>query len=205
MNHALGLHASFLNEKDPFQLFHTWMKEAEQSEPNDPNALSLATVDSQGQPDVRMVLLKEVTNHGFIFYTNLSSKKGTDLKNNPKAAMCFHWKSLLKQVRIQGSVQLVDKITADQYFATRPYESRIGAWASSQSKVMQHRDEFEKKVEDFKKKYPNPNDVPRPTFWSGWHLNPSKIEFWMDMKNRLHQRLCYYKVESSWHKEVLYP
>ena len=119
--------------------------------------------------------------------------------------MCFHWKSLQRQVRIQGSVTLVDNKTADEYYASRAYESRIGAWASSQSEVMQTRDEFENKVEEFKKKYPDSNSVPRPSYWSGWLLNPYKIEFWMDVKNRLHQRLCYSKIGKAWHQEILYP
>ena len=205
MNEKLGLDPAFLNEENPYNLFKIWMKEAEKSEINDPNALSVATVDSAGQPDNRMVLLKGLTEEGFVFYTNLESKKGKDLKANPKASMCFHWKSLQRQVRIQGSVALVDNQTADEYYNSRAYESRIGAWASTQSEVMQSRDEFEKKVEEFKKKYPDPNNVPRPSYWSGWLLSPYKIEFWMDVKNRLHQRLCYSKIGNAWHQEILYP
>jgi pyridoxamine 5'-phosphate oxidase len=205
MNEKLGLDPAFLNEENPYNLFKIWMKDAEKSEINDPNALSVATVDSVGQPDNRMVLLKGLTEEGFVFYTNLESKKGKDLKANPKASMCFHWKSLQRQIRIQGSVTLVDNKTADQYYASRAYESRIGAWASTQSEVMQTRDEFEKKVEEFKKKYPDSNNVPRPAYWSGWLLSPYKIEFWMDVKNRLHQRLCYSKIGNAWHQEILYP
>lgn len=205
MNEKLGLDPAFLNEENPYNLFKIWMKEAEKSEINDPNALSVATVDSAGQPDNRMVLLKGLTEEGFVFYTNLESKKGKDLKANPKASMCFHWKSLQRQIRIQGSVALVDNQTADEYYNSRAYESRIGAWASTQSEVMQTRDEFEKKVEEFKKKYPDPNNVPRPSYWSGWLLGPYKIEFWMDVKNRLHQRLCYSKIGNAWHQEILYP
>ena len=205
MNEKLGLDPAFLNEENPYSLFKIWMKDAEKSEINDPNALSVATVDSAGQPDNRMVLLKGLTENGFIFYTNLESKKGKDLKANPKASMCFHWKSLQRQVRIQGSVTLVDNQTADEYYTSRAYESRIGAWASTQSEVMQTRDEFEKKVEEFKKKYPDPNNVPRPSYWSGWLLSPYKIEFWRDVKNRLHQRLCYSKIGNTWNQEILYP
>ena len=145
MNDKLGLDKAFLDKENPYDLFNIWMAEAEKSEINDPNALSVATVDASGQPDNRMVLLKGLTSEGFVFYTNLEGKKGRDLKANPKASMCFHWKSLRRQVRVQGSVALVDNKTADEYYATRPYESRIGAWASSQSEVMQTRDEFEKK------------------------------------------------------------
>ena len=205
MNEKLGLDTAFLDEKNPFDLFKIWMKEAEKNEPNDPNAFNVATVDSTGQPDNRVVLLKGLTDKSFIFYTNLESKKGRDLRHNPKASMCFHWKSLLRQVRIQGSVELVDSKTADDYYNSRAYESRIGAWASSQSDVMKHRDEFEKKIEEFKKKYPDENKVPRPSYWSGWALTPYKIEFWKDVKNRLHQRLCYSRIGDSWSKEILYP
>ena len=205
MNEKLGLDTAFLDEKNPFDLFKIWMKEAEKNEPNDPNAFNVATVDSTGQPDNRVVLLKGLTDKSFIFYTNLESKKGRDLRHNPKASMCFHWKSLLRQVRIQGSVELVDSKTADDYYNSRAYESRIGAWASSQSEVMKHRDEFEEKIKEFKKKYPDENKVPRPSYWSGWALTPYKIEFWKDVKNRLHQRLCYSRIGDSWSKEILYP
>ena len=205
MNDKLGLDPAFLDKKNPFELFKLWMQEAEKFEPNDPNAVNVATVDSSGQPDNRMVLLKGLTENSFIFYTNLESKKSRDLRNNPKVSMCFHWKSLLRQVRVQGSAQLVDSKTADEYYNSRPYESRIGAWASSQSEVMKHRDEFEKKINEFKKKYPDQNNVPRPTYWSGWALTPYKIEFWKDVKNRLHQRLCYSRIGQVWSKEILYP
>ena len=205
MNEKLGLDPAFLNEENPFDLFKVWMEEAKKSEPNDPNAVNVATVDSAGQPDNRIVLLKGLTDTSFIFYTNLESKKSKDLKGNPKASMCFHWKSLLRQIRIQGSVQLVDSKTADEYYNSRPYGSRIGAWASSQSEVMKHRDEFENKIKEFKEKYPDENNVPRPAHWSGWALTPYKIEFWKDVKNRLHQRLCYSRIGQAWSKEILYP
>ena len=205
MNENLGLDQAFLNEENPFNLFKAWMEEAKKSEPNDPNAVNVATVDSAGQPDNRVVLLKGLTDTSFIFYTNLESKKSKDLKGNPKASMCFHWKSLLRQIRIQGSVQLVDSKTADEYYNSRPYGSRIGAWASTQSEVMRHRDEFENKIKEFKEKYPDENKVPRPPHWSGWALTPYKIEFWKDVKNRLHQRLCYSRIGQAWSKEILYP
>ena len=152
-----------------------------------------------------MVLLKGFDNNGFVFYTNLNSQKGNELKDNPNATMCFHWKSLLRQIRIVGTLKLVDNKTADDYYNSRAYESRIGAWASSQSEVMKHRDEFEEKIKEFKKKYPDENKVPRPSYWSGWALTPYKIEFWKDVKNRLHQRLCYSRIGDSWSKELLYP
>jgi pyridoxamine 5'-phosphate oxidase len=205
MNEKLGLDPAFLNEENPFNLFKAWMKEAEKKEPNDPNAFNIATVDQSGQPDNRVVLLKGLTDKEFIFYTNLESKKGRDLRHNPKASMCFHWKSLLRQIRIQGSVELVDSQTADEYYNTRPYESRIGAWASSQSEVMKHRNEFEEKIKEFKEKYPDQKNVPRPSHWSGWKLTPYKIEFWKDVQNRLHQRLCYSLIGNKWSKEILYP
>ena len=205
MNEKLGLDPAFLNEENPFNLFKAWMKEAEKKEPNDPNAFNIATVDQSGQPDNRVVLLKGLTDKEFIFYTNLESKKGRDLRYNPKASMCFHWKSLLRQIRIQGSVELVDNQTADEYYNTRPYESRIGAWASSQSEVMKHRNEFEEKIKEFKEKYPDQKNVPRPSHWSGWKLTPYKIEFWKDVQNRLHQRLCYSLIGNKWSKEILYP
>ena len=202
MNEKLGLDPAFLNEENPFNLFKAWMKEAEKKEPNDPNAFNIATVDQSGQPDNRVVLLKGLTDKEFIFYTNLESKKGRDLRHNPKASMCFHWKSLLRQIRIQGSVELVDNQTADEYYNTRPYESRIGAWASSQSEVMKHRNEFEEQIKEFKEKYPDQKNVPRPSHWSGWKLTPYKIEFWKDVQNRLHQRLCYSLIGNKWSKEI---
>jgi len=205
MNQKLGLDPAFLNESNPFELFKVWMSEAEKSEPNDPNAFNVATVDQSGQPDNRIVLLKGLTDKEFIFYTNLEGKKSRDLRQNPKASMCFHWKSLLRQIRIQGSVELVDNKTADEYYNTRAYESRIGAWASSQSEVMKHRDEFENKIKAFKEKYPDQNNVPRPPHWSGWKLTPYKIEFWKDVENRLHQRLSYSRIGTKWSKEILYP
>ena len=172
MNDKLGLDPAFLDKKNPFELFKLWMQEAEKSEPNDPNAVNVATVDSSGQPDNRMVLLKGLTENSFIFYTNLESKKSRDLRNNPKVSMCFHWKSLLRQVRVQGSAQLVDSKTADEYYNSRPYESRIGAWASSQSEVMKHRDEFEEKINEFKKKISEQNKFPRTNYLLGGGLDP---------------------------------
>lgn len=205
MNQKLGLHECFLNEDDPYILFDAWMKEAEKSEPNDPNAFSVATSDSSGQPDVRMVLLKGISKTGFIFYTNLEGKKGKDLKANPKASMCFHWKSLLRQIRVKGSVKLVDDTVADKYYNSRSYGSRIGAWASKQSSTMTSRDEFEKRIKQFETKYPDQNNVPRPPYWSGWEISPVEIEFWLDVKDRLHQRLRYKFNGGSWSKEILYP
>ena len=155
--------------------------------------------------DVRMVLLKGISKTGFIFYTNLEGKKGKDLKANPKASMCFHWKSLLRQIRVKGSVKLVDDTVADKYYNSRSYGSRIGAWASKQSSTMTSRDEFEKRIKEFETKYPDQNSVPRPPYWSGWEISPVEIEFWLDVKDRLHQRLRYKLNGGSWSKEILYP
>ena len=201
----LGLDTCFMDEDDPFIVFKQWMSDAEKNEINDPNAVSLATVNESNQPDVRMVLLKEFNNNGFIFFSNLDSKKGNDLKKVPKAAMCFHWKSLLRQVRISGEISLISDEEADQYFNSRPYLSKIGAWSSNQSRPMDTRDDFLNKIEEFKKKFNDQNNVPRPNHWSGFLLSPRRIEFWKDVEGRLHQRLEYTKSSNSWKKQILYP
>ncbi|MDA9709734.1 pyridoxamine 5'-phosphate oxidase [Candidatus Pelagibacter sp.] len=201
----LGLDICFMNEDDPFKVFKQWMSEAEKNEINDPNAVALATVNEFNQPDVRMVLLKEFNNNGFIFFTNLDSKKGSDLKKIPKASMCFHWKSLLRQVRISGEISLISDKEADEYFNSRPYLSRIGAWSSNQSKPMETRDAFLNRIEKYKNKFTDQNNVPRPNHWSGFMLSPKRIEFWKDVEGRLHQRLEYLKELNSWKKNILYP
>ena len=201
----LGLDVCFMNEDDPFVVFKEWMSEAEKNEINDPNAVALATVNESNQPDVRMVLLKEYSKNGFIFFTNLNSKKGTDLKKIPKASMCFHWKSLLRQVRISGDISLISDDEADKYFYSRPYLSKIGAWSSSQSKPMETRDALLNKIDQYKNKFTDQNNVPRPVHWSGFLLSPNKIEFWKDVEGRLHQRLEYSKVSNSWERQILYP
>jgi len=190
---------------DPIELFKIWMSEAEKKEINDPNALSLATTNQKNEPSVRMVLLKGLSEKGFVFYTNLDSPKSIDLKKNPKAEMCFHWKSLLRQIRIFGSIVQVSEKEADTYFNTRPYESKIGAWASDQSKVMKKKEEFLKKIEEFKKKHKDKENVTRPKNWSGWCLSPISIEFWLGDKFRIHERLKYIKISNNWKKEILYP
>tara|TARA_B100000073_G_scaffold313285_1_gene287621 strand:+ start:9 stop:593 length:585 start_codon:yes stop_codon:yes gene_type:complete len=194
-----------MNEDDPFAVFKQWMSEAEKNEINDPNAVALATVNESNYPDVRMVLLKEFNNNGFVFFTNLNSKKGTDLNKIPKASMCFHWKSLLRQVRISGNISTISDSEADKYFNSRPYLSRIGAWSSNQSKPMETRDAFLNKIEEFKNKFKDQNNVPRPKHWSGFLLSPNRIEFWKDVEGRLHQRLEYLKDSNSWKKQILYP
>tara|TARA_B100000287_G_C20297415_1_gene648432 strand:- start:52 stop:675 length:624 start_codon:yes stop_codon:yes gene_type:complete len=202
---SLGLNTCFMDLDDPLELFKIWMSEAEKNEINDPNALSLATTNKNNEPSVRMVLLKELNQKGFVFYTNLNSPKSEDLKQNPRASMCFHWKSLQRQVRISGSINQIEDKEADIYFNSRPYESKIGAWASDQSKVMNTREEFLKKINEFKVKYKDKNNVPRPKYWSGWILNPSIIEFWLGDEFRIHERLKYKKISNNWKKEILYP
>ena len=194
-----------MNEDDPFVVFKRWMAEAEKNEINDPNAVALATVNESNQPDVRMVLLKEYNKNGFIFFTNLNSKKGTDLKKIPKASMCFHWKSLLRQVRISGDISLISDDEADKYFYSRPYLSKIGAWSSNQSKPMETRDALLNKIDEYKNKFTDQSNVPRPGHWSGFLLSPNKIEFWKDVEGRLHQRLEYSKFSNSWKRQILYP
>ena len=203
---SLGLNSCFLDLNDPIELFRVWMEEAKKTEPNDPNALALATSDKDNSPSVRMVLLKDFSKDGFTFYTNLNSQKGNELKSNPKAAMCFHWKSLLRQIRITGQIKKVSDKVADEYYNTRGYESRIGAWASKQSTILKNRDELLKSIEAFKQKYNDQSKVPRPDHWSGWNLIPSNIEFWLDGDNRIHERLKYSKDETgNWVKSLLSP
>ena len=203
---SLGLNNCFLDIDDPIQLFKIWMNEAKKSEPNDPNAVALATSDKNNFPSVRMVLLKDFNKDGFVFYTNLNSQKSNELKLNPKVAMCFHWKSLLRQIRISGSVSLVADDVADAYYNSRGYESRIGAWASRQSEELTSRDDLLNSIEEFKKKYNVHNKVPRPLHWSGWNLSPSSIEFWLDGDSRIHERLKYTKdSKKNWIKTLLSP
>ena len=202
---SLGLDSCFMDLNDPIELFKIWMNEAEKKEINDPNALSLATTNKNNEPSVRIVLLKEFNQKGFVFYTNLNSPKSLDIKKKPKAEMCFHWKSLQRQVRIFGDITKVNDKEADIYFNSRPKESKIGAWASDQSKVMEKREEFLKKIEEYKNKFKDTNNVPRPKNWSGWRLTPSSIEFWLGDKYRIHERLKYNKVSNIWKKEILYP
>jgi pyridoxamine 5'-phosphate oxidase len=202
----LGINSCFLNLDDPIKLFEIWMEKAKQTEPNDPNAVALATSSKNNVPSVRMVLLKGFNKDGFVFYTNLNSRKGNELKENPNASMCFHWKSLLRQVRINGTVSLVSDDVADEYYSSRAYESRIGAWASNQSQELKNRDELINSIKVYKNKYSDETKVPRPKYWSGWNLNPQNIEFWLDGENRIHERLLYIKSQSGlWNKSLLSP
>ena len=197
--------ADFTSREDPLALFAEWFREAEAAEPNDPNAMSLATVDGSGMPNVRMVLLKGYDHRGFAFYTNLESAKGVELLGTPKAAVCFHWKSLRRQVRIRGPVEAVSEADADLYFASRPRDSRIGAWASRQSRPLESRFALEKAVATFAAKH-IVGEVPRPPFWSGFRIVPLSIEFWRDRPFRLHDRLLFTRREAGdWDRVRLYP
>ena len=203
---SLRLNNCFLELNDPIDLFKVWIEEAKKTELNDPNALALATSDQNNVPSVRIVLLKGFDKKGFVFYTNLKSQKGSELENNPNAAMCFHWKSLLRQVRINGTVKKVSSEIANAYYNLRSYESRIGAWASKQSSVLKDREELLNSIDEYKKKYNDESQVPRPDYWSGWNLSPSSIEFWLDEKNRIHERLKYAKDENgNWNRCLLSP
>ena len=202
----LGLNKCFLDLDDPFELFEKWFEEAKKKEINDPNALALGTANKDSVPSVRMVLLKGFDKKGFVFYTNLNSQKGKEIKENPNASMCFHWKSLLRQVRIVGKLNQVEDKIADDYYNTRAYESRIGAWASKQSSILKSRDDLLNSLEDYKKKFKDKYNVPRPNYWSGWNLKPKNIEFWLDGENRIHERLKYSLDEKNvWVKSLLSP
>jgi len=203
---SLGLNKCFLDVDEPFELFEKWFDEAKKKEINDPNALALGTASKNGVPSVRMVLLKGFDKNGFVFYTNLNSQKGNEIKVNPNATMCFHWKSLLRQIRIVGTLSPVSKKTADEYYNSRAYESRIGAWASKQSSVLKDRDELLNAIKNFRNKYKDKNNVPRPSHWSGWNLKPSTIEFWLDGDNRIHERLKYsLDKNNNWTRTLLSP
>ena len=202
---ALGINNCFEDLDNPIDLFKKWYDEAKKTEINDPNAVALATSNKENVPSVRMVLLKDFSKKGFIFYTNLESKKSSDIKSNPNAAMCFHWKSLLRQIRIVGKISPVSKYEADEYYNSRAYGSRIGAWASKQSSILKNRDELMQSISFFQKKYPDGKNVPRPTNWSGWNLKPKKIEFWLDGENRIHERLEYHLNNDTWQKNLLSP
>lgn len=193
-------------DADPIAQFRLWLAEAERTEPNDPNAVALATCTAAGRPSARMVLLKGVEPRGFVFYTNLESRKGQELLANPFAALCFHWKSLRHQVRVEGAVEAVTAEEADAYFASRPRDSRIGAWASQQSRPLAGRFELEKRIALFAAKYAI-GEVPRPAHWSGFRVVPERIEFWRDRPFRLHDRLVYQRdtAEAPWQTERLYP
>ena len=189
--------------EDPFALFGAWLAEAEASEPNDPNAMILATALG-GKPAARAVLLKGWDERGFVFYTNLDSRKSLEIKANPNAALLFYWKTLHRQVRIEGAVALVTNAEADAYFASRPRLSRIGAWASAQSRPLADREVFAARVQKYEAEFPG-EEVPRPEFWSGWRVAPDYFEFWQDQKFRMHDRITYRRAGAGWETGRLYP
>ena len=192
--------------EDPFTLFEQWLGDAKKKELNDPNAMALATADADGFPDVRMVLLKGVDAQGFVFYTNTESAKGVQLQSNARAALCFHWKSLRRQVRVRGVVSQVSAEEADAYFKSRARDSRIGAWASKQSRPLESRFALEKAVAGYAAKF-NIGEIPRPEFWTGFRVAPVRIEFWRDRAFRLHDRMVFERSQpgESWAVSRLYP
>lgn len=188
---------------DPIALFRAWLQEAEATEPNDPNAMALATATADGAPSIRMVLLKQLDERGFAFYTNAESRKGLELAENPRAAMCFHWKSLRRQVRIEGLVSELPGSEADTYFHSRSRGSQLGAVASRQSRSLASREALEERVHLTEERYPDV--IPRPDFWRGYVLWPERIEFWLNGVDRLHDRFAFLRTENEWKKERLYP
>ncbi len=189
---------------DPYDTFAAWMAEAKQGEPSDPNAMTLATSTPEGRPSARIVLLKEWDRQGFVFYTNLESRKSKEIYNNPNVALLFHWKSLLRQIRIEGKVTAVSDAQADAYFAGRPRLSRIGAWASAQSRPLPDRATFEADFAAADARFPG-ETTPRPPFWSGWRVTPEIFEFWQDQEFRLHDRIVFTPAGSAWRQSRLYP
>ena len=189
---------------DPFATFALWLDEARKTELNDPNAMTVATCTAEGRPSARIALLKEWDACGFVFYTNLESRKSEEIRQNPHVALLFHWKSLLRQIRIEGSVTQVTDAQADAYFAGRPRTSRLGAWASAQSRPLADRAIFEAKLAETEARFPE-EATPRPPFWSGWRVEPENFEFWQDMPFRLHDRITFTRRDAGWVKGRLYP
>lgn len=191
-------------QTDPIDLFRTWLAEAEKKEINEPASVALATADASGAPSVRMVLVRGVDQRGFVFYTNLESRKGAELEANPRAALCFHWKSLRRQVRVEGPVEQVSDADADAYFASRDRGARISAWASDQSRPLTRRLDLEKRVARFTAKF-GLGKIPRPPHWSGFRVRPVEIEFWEQRPFRLHERVLYLRRDGAWTRRKLFP
>jgi pyridoxamine 5'-phosphate oxidase len=189
---------------DPFELFNSWYSEASKSELNDPNAMNLSSISDDLKPSSRMVLLKNFNQNGFVFYTNIHSKKGSSINSNPHVALNFHWKTLLRQIRIEGLIKQVSTDEADEYFDSRPAESKIGAWASKQSSELLNRNDLKENILFYKNKFKG-KKIPRPPFWTGFRVEPNLIEFWQDMKFRLHDRLEYKKIKNVWIARKLFP
>ena len=189
---------------DPFELFTQWFEEASKNEINDPNAMNLSTISDDIKPSSRMVLLKHFNEEGFVFYTNINSKKGKSMINNPNVSLNFHWKSLLRQIRIEGQITKVSDKEADNYFNTRANESKIGAWASKQSSELKERKDLNNSLEFYNTKFSS-QDIKRPPYWTGFRVKPNLIEFWQDMPFRLHDRLEFNKINNSWIGRKLYP
>jgi pyridoxamine 5'-phosphate oxidase len=189
---------------DPFTLFDSWYAEAKQSEPNDPNAVALATADAEGRPSVRMVLLKGHGPDGFVIYTNRESRKAGELAANPQGALLFHWKSLRRQIRIEGPVSWATDEESDAYFASRGRDSQLGAWASEQSRPLDSRETFEQRFAEMTAKFEG-QDVPRPPHWGGYRVTPTRIEFWQDRAHRLHERRLFVREDGNWSEGLLFP
>jgi len=202
---SLGLNLCFKEEENPIVLFREWFEEAKKSEINGANAFALGTVDKNSHTSVRIILLKDFNNEGFVFYTNLNSDKSKAIKESPNISMCFHWKNLLRQVRIVGAASQVSDKEADDYFYSRPYGSKIGAWASDQSSILDKREDLYDSIKKYEIKFPDQNNVPRPNHWSGWRLEPIEIEFWLGGENRIHERLKYIRRKNNWEKVLLNP
>ena len=202
---SLGLNLCFKDEDNPILLFKDWFDEAKKSEINDPNAAALGTINKNSYPTVRMVLLKDFNNDGFVFYTNLNSYKSKAIKENPNTSICFHWKSLLRQVRMVGTTSQVSDKEADDYYKTRPHDSKIGAWASDQSSILDKREDLYSSIKKYNSQFKDKKNIPRPKHWSGWRLKPIEIEFWLNKENRIHERLKYFKRKNNWEKVLLSP
>lgn len=192
--------------QDPIVLCQNWMKDAEKSEINDPAAICLATASSDGRPSNRMVLIKEVSQTGFKFHTNAESRKGEEIADNPHGALCFHWKSLRKQIRIEGKIEEVSTAESDEYFKTRPVGRQVGAWASQQSRPFESKADLQAAIDHYTEKFKDENNIPRPDYWKGFRLKPTSIEFWIGNRNRVHERFIYTKQDDgSWAANWLYP